>query len=325
MKSSISLALLMQLAALLLGCGGGGGRNGSSNGGGTGAVAPSIATQPADQRVVVGTVATFSVMANGTAPLSYQWQKGQTPISGATASSYTTPAVALSDDGATFQVVVSNSAGVMTSSAAKLTVAAGTTQARGIDVTTSKNDLNRSGQNLSESTLTLSNVAPASFGLLRLLPVDGKVDAQPLYLSQLSAAGGSFNIVFVATEHDSVYAFDSDSGAILWRASVAAGQRRICRATCAAAARVIPEIGITSTPVIDRSAGPNGTIYVVAMSIDKSEPSSTPLPFDVDRCGTAERSADADEHARLQSGRSEIGITSRLSSTHCRSAATMPR
>jgi hypothetical protein len=263
MKSSISLALLMQFSALLLGCGGGGGGNA-----GTGAVAPTIATQPADQRVVVGTVATFSVMANGTAPLSYQWQKGQTPISGATASSYTTQAVALTDDGSTFQVVVSNSAGSVTSSSAKLTVAAGTTLARGIDVTTYKNDLNRSGQNLSESTLTLTNVAPATFGLLRLLPVDGKVDAQPLYLSRLSAAGSAFNTVFVATEHGSVYAFDSDSGAILWRVSLLrTGESPSDTRGCS---QVTPEIGVTSTPVIDRAAGSNGTIYVVAMSIDGS-------------------------------------------------------
>jgi hypothetical protein len=264
MKSSISLALLMQFSALLLGCGGGGGGGNA----GTGAVAPTIATQPADQRVVVGTVATFSVMANGTAPLSYQWQKGQTPISGATASSYTTQAVALTDDGSTFQVVVSNSAGSVTSSSAKLTVAAGTTLARGIDVTTYKNDLNRSGQNLSESTLTLTNVAPATFGLLRLLPVDGKVDAQPLYLSRLSAAGSAFNTVFVATEHGSVYAFDSDSGAILWRVSLLrTGESPSDTRGCS---QVTPEIGVTSTPVIDRAAGSNGTIYVVAMSIDGS-------------------------------------------------------
>ena len=270
MKSSISLGLLMQVCALLLGCGGGGGGSGTagSSGGGTGAVAPTIATHPADQRVVSGTVATFSVMANGTAPLSYQWQKGQTPISGATASSYTTPAVALTDDGATFQVVVSNSAGSVTSSSAKLTVAAGTTLSRGIDVTTYKNDLNRSGQNLAESTLTLTNVAPATFGLLRLLPVDGKVDAQPLYLSKLSAAGSAFNTVFVATEHGSVYAFDSDSGAVLWHVSLlASGESPSDTRGCN---QVTPEIGITSTPVIDRTAGPNGTMYVVAMSVDKA-------------------------------------------------------
>ena len=218
--------------------------------------------------MVVGQTATFTVTASGTAPLSYQWQKGGTSISGATAASYTTPATTLTDDTATFQVVVSNSAGSVTSNSAKLTVAAGTTQSRGIDVTTYKNDLNRTGQNPSETALTLTNVASATFGLLRLLPVDGKVDAQPLYLSKLGIAGGFFNTVFVATEHGSVYAFDSDSGAVLWHVSLlGAGESPSDTRGCS---QVTPEIGITSTPVIDRNAGPHGTIYVVAMSIDGS-------------------------------------------------------
>jgi hypothetical protein len=260
MKWRISLLLVQ--ASLLLGCGGGGA------GGGNGAVAPLIMTQPTDQRVVVGQPATFTVSASGTAPLSYQWQKGTTPIMGATASSYTTPATTLTDDTATFQVVVANSVGSVTSNSATLTVAAGTTMARGVDVTTYKNDLSRSGQNLAESTLTLTNVAAATFGLLRLLPVDGRVDAQPLYLSALSAAGHTFNTVFVATEHDSVYAFDSDSGAILWHASLlGTGEMPSDNRGCI---QVSPEIGITSTPVIDRTAGAHGTIYVVAMSIDGS-------------------------------------------------------
>ena len=262
MHWKISLALAAQLL-LLTGCGGGGGGSGAG-----GAAAPAITAQPVNQRVVIGSVATFTVTATGTAPLSYQWQKGATPISGATASSYTTPATTLADDGSIFQVVVSNSAGSVTSSSATLTVAAGTAMARGVDVTTYKNDLNRSGQNLAESTLTLTNVASSTFGLLRLLPVDGRVDAQPLYLSALSAAGGSFNTVFVATEHDSVYAFDSDSGAILWQVSLlGSGETPSDARGCN---QVVPEIGITSTPVIDRTAGAHGTIYVVAMSIDSS-------------------------------------------------------
>ncbi len=256
MKSRIWLALAAQLS--LAGCGGGNG--------GAAAVAPTITAQPADQRVVTGATATFTVSANGTAPLSYQWQKGTTAISGATASSYTTPATTLADEGATFQVVVSNSAGSVTSSSATLTVAPIAPMPQGIDVTTYKNDLNRSGQNLSESSLTPANVASATFGLLRLLPVDGKVDAQPLYLSKLAVGSNFFNAVFVATEHGSVYAFDSDSGAILWRVSLLGkGETTSDARGCG---QVIPEIGITSTPVIDRSAGPNGTIYVVAMSID---------------------------------------------------------
>ena len=259
MKSRIWLVLAAQMF-LLPGCGGGGGSGGAT------AAAPAITAQPTDQRVIIGSMATFTVSANGAAPLTYQWRKGTASIAGATASSYTTPATALSDDGATFQVIVSNSVGSVTSNSAKLTVAAGTTMGRGVDVTTYKNDLNRSGQNLSESALTPTSVAAASFGLLRLLPVDGRVDAQPLYLSALSAAGHTFNTVFVATEHDSVYAIDSDSGAVLWHVSLlGAGEMPSDNRGCN---QVTPEIGITSTPVIDRTAGAHGTIYVVAMSID---------------------------------------------------------
>ncbi|HEY2781906.1 MAG TPA: hypothetical protein VGI90_14080 [Steroidobacteraceae bacterium] len=262
MKSRIAAALIMQLF-LLAGCGGGGG-----GGGGAGATAPAITAQPTDQRVIVGQAATFTVTASGTAPLAYQWQKGTTSIAGATGASYTTPPAALSDDGATFQAVVSNSAGSVTSNSAKLTIAAGTTLTLGIDVTTYKNDLSRSGQNLSETALTLNNVASSTFGLLRRLPVDGKVDAQPLYLSKLAVGTAFFNAVFVATEHGSVYAFDSDSGAVIWHVSLLpAGESSSDARGCN---QVVPEIGITSTPVIDRSAGPNGTIYVVVMSIDGS-------------------------------------------------------
>ena len=261
MKWRISFALVAQLS-LLAACGGGGG------GASPAAVAPAITAQPTDQRVVVGQTATFSVTANGTAPLNSQWQKGTTPIAGATASSYTTPATSQPDNGSTFQVVISNSVSSVTSSSAMLTVAAGTTMTGGVDVTTYKYDLNRSGQNLAESALTLTNVASSTFGLLRSLPVDGRVDAQPLYLSALSAAGRTFNTVFVATEHDSVYAFDSDSGAILWHVSLlGTGEKTSDTRGCS---QVSPEIGITSTPVIDRSAGAHGTMYVVAMSIDSS-------------------------------------------------------
>jgi hypothetical protein len=260
MNSRISPAFALLLPLFLIACGGGSGSGGSA------ALAPSITAQPANQTVVIGLAATFTVTASGTAPLTYQWQKGGAPISGATAASYTTPATAKTDDGSTFVVVVSNGSGSATSGSAKLTVVSGTAMPRGTDVTTYKNDQSRSGQNLTELTLNLTNVAPASFGLLRTLPVDGRVDAQPLYLSQLSLAGGSFNTVFVATEHDSVYAFDSDSGAVLWHVSLLGttetpSDNRGCN-------QVTPEIGVTSTPVIDRTAGAHGTIYVVAMSID---------------------------------------------------------
>ena len=85
-------------------------------------VAPSITAQPASQTINAGQTATFSVTATGTPPLSYQWQKNGAAIAGATSSSYTTPAETASDNGAQFSVVVSNSAGTVTSNAAILTV-----------------------------------------------------------------------------------------------------------------------------------------------------------------------------------------------------------
>jgi hypothetical protein len=88
------------------------------------AVAPTITTQPTSQTVTAGQTATFTVSATGTAPLSYQWRKNGTAISGATSSSYTTPATTSSDNGAQFTVVVSNSAGSITSNPATLTVSA---------------------------------------------------------------------------------------------------------------------------------------------------------------------------------------------------------
>ena len=87
-------------------------------------VAPAITAQPAAQTVTAGQTATFSVTATGTAPLGYQWKKGGTHISGATSSTYTTEATAMGDSGAVFTVVVSNSAGNVTSSGAVLTVSA---------------------------------------------------------------------------------------------------------------------------------------------------------------------------------------------------------
>ena len=85
-------------------------------------VAPSITSQPGNQTILAGQSATFSVIANGTSPLSYQWRQNGSAIGGATSSSYTTPAETTANSGATFSVVVSNSAGSVTSNNATLTV-----------------------------------------------------------------------------------------------------------------------------------------------------------------------------------------------------------
>jgi hypothetical protein len=252
------LPVVLGLAA----CGGGGGMSEAPAG------APSITAQPAPQAVLVGQTATFTVTATGTAPLAYQWQRNGAAISGATTSSYTTPSAALTDNGAVFVVVVSNAAGATTSSSAVLSVTVTAPAAVATDVVTSKNDQARTGQNLTESILTPANVNATTFGLLRVLAVDGKVDAQPLYLSKLTLGASTHNVVFIATEHDSVYAMDADTGATLWHVSILLpGEVPSDTRNCG---QVSPEIGITATPVIDRAAAPHGVIYIVGMSKDTS-------------------------------------------------------
>jgi outer membrane protein assembly factor BamB len=133
------------------------------------------------------------------------------------------------------------------------------------DVVTYHNDIQRTGQNLQEKILTTSNVRSSKFGKLFTFPVDGVIDAEPLYLARVPIAGkGIHNVVYAVTENDSVYAVDGDNGTLLWRVSLLGkGESPSDDHSCP---QITPQIGITATPVIDRSSGPHGTIYVVAMS-----------------------------------------------------------
>ena len=136
------------------------------------------------------------------------------------------------------------------------------------DVVTYHNDIARTGRNLDETILNLSNVKSSTFGLLFTMPVDGIIDAEPLYLSSVSIPNqGTHNVIYAVTENDSVYAFDADSGTQLWQVSLL--KKNETPSDDHGCGQISPQIGITSTPVIDRSSGPNGTIYVVAMSVDK--------------------------------------------------------
>jgi outer membrane protein assembly factor BamB len=133
------------------------------------------------------------------------------------------------------------------------------------DILTYKYDLSRSGSNVTESVLTPGNVNSKSFGLLRFLPADGKVDAQPLYLSALSVNGASHNVVYVATENDTVYAYDADTGTALWQVSLLASGEQAADDVYGCS-QVTPTIGVTATPVIDPGAGAHGTMFIVSMS-----------------------------------------------------------
>ena len=139
-----------------------------------------------------------------------------------------------------------------------------------VQVTTEHNDNLRTGQNIYETILTPANVATANFQRLFAQSVDGAVYAQPLYVPNVNIPGkGVHNVVYVATEHDGVYAFDADSNtgsnsAPLWQKSFinpSNGITTISDSDINCFGAVVPEVGITSTPVIDLTTN---TIYILA-------------------------------------------------------------
>jgi hypothetical protein len=227
--------------------------------------APAITQQPTNATVTAGQSATFTVTATGTAPLTYQWFMNGTAV-GTNSHTYTISQTTVGETGAQIHVTVTNTAGNATSQTVTLTVIA--VQTSTVKVLTYHNDVARTGQNLSETILTTANVTSTNFGLVGNLSVDAGVDAEPLYVSNLNVVGGVHDVIYVVTENDSVYAFDADTFAQLWHVSVlganeTASDNRGC-------GQVSPIIGITSTPVIDLSAGTHGEIFLVAMSLDNA-------------------------------------------------------
>ncbi len=137
------------------------------------------------------------------------------------------------------------------------------------NVLTWHNDNSRTGQNLKETTLTLANVNSTAFGKKFTLSVDGEIFAQPLYVANVSIAGqGTHNVVYVATENDTVYAFDAGGSSTtpLWQNALASGTG-VTAVPCGntGSCEISPVIGISGTPVID---GTTKTLYVVTFTLE---------------------------------------------------------
>lgn len=142
--------------------------------------------------------------------------------------------------------------------------------AGGADVLTAHNDAARTGWNPHETKLTVANVNARSFGKLFDIRVDGQIFAQPLVASGVALPGiGRRNLLFVATEHDSVYALDADSGRLYWKHTFGGccGVSAVPASMLYGCNQVAPLVGISATPVIDRRTG---TLYVVAKNVERN-------------------------------------------------------
>jgi hypothetical protein len=237
------------------------------------ASAPIFILQPtptASQAYVNGQ-AVFTASVNGAPPIAVQWLFNGAILPGQTAATLILPDVQTNEAG-TYVLTASNAFGTNVSLDATLTVLPEPTNEILVNVPTYHYDNMRSGANTNEIRLTPNNVNAGIFGKLFTQTVDGAVYAQPLYVAGLSIPGkGTHNVVFVATQHGSVYAFDADSdqgtnATPLWSDSFinpASGVTPITPADVNNCANIPDEECIDATPAIDLNAG---VIYVEALT-----------------------------------------------------------
>jgi hypothetical protein len=218
--------------------------------------APALAVSPSSATLNFGQTQQFT--ANKAVTWAVDGVAGGDATAGTITSAglYTAPGTA-----GTHTVTATNSADPSETADAAVTVQAASAAA---GVFTYKYNNARTGANLQEKTLTLTNVKSSTFGKKFSFTVDGNVYSQPLYVPNLTINGVTRNVLFVATAHDSVYAFDADGKTLtaLWKKSFinsAAGVTTI--PTGDVGSTIVPEIGIISTPVIDPATQ---TMYVVA-------------------------------------------------------------
>lgn len=244
------------------------------------AAAPSdfvaLALSPASTTITVGSIATVSVTATatdgytGTIHVSAQSLPAGVTLLPATADltpgearTFTVVATGKATPGnatLTFQGQVNSVSGT-----ANLALTIVSPSNTGLDVPTWHYDAGRTGLDAKETYLTPAKVNKSTFLKYGVAPTDGPVDAQLLYLSNLTVSGQTHNVVFAATENDSVYAWDITTGP-LWQVS-ALGTNETA-ADNQGCSELGSQVGITATPVIDRYYGPDGAIFFVAKTKD---------------------------------------------------------
>ncbi|HUD46868.1 MAG TPA: LamG-like jellyroll fold domain-containing protein [Candidatus Baltobacteraceae bacterium] len=233
----------------------------------TPASAPTFATEPTPAALTnyVGGFAAFSAIVAGSPPITLQWQFEGTNIPGATGSQLVLGNLSASDAGS-YTLTASNPYGTNVSTAAALTVLPA---APLVPVLTYHYDNSRSAANTNESVLIPSIVNTNNFGLLWSYAVDGYVYTQALYVPNVNIPGlGLHNVIYIGTENDSVYALDADSntganGGVLWHTTLGvtplSNNGEFGNRYGPTYGDIVPEVGITGTPVIDLVTG---TIYV---------------------------------------------------------------
>jgi hypothetical protein len=270
-KNGVSLLLLVGYTVVTTGCGGG-----SSGGGGNPPPPPPVATLEVvvvspqnsvitDSAVIQAFTATGHYSDGTTQDLTATatWTSTNTGAATVDGSGHATSVALPGGQNGGFSSIKAVSGGI--TGVSILSVTNHTSNASGFTgVFMQHNDIGRTGQNLNETALTVAAVQGASFGKKFSQAVDGFIYAQPLYVPQVAISGkGTHNVVYVATENDSVYAFDADSSmAALWQVTLldtahgaGATATPTNTSTDNACTDVIPTIGVTSTPVIDPSTG----------------------------------------------------------------------
>jgi hypothetical protein len=282
MKSRYRRFALSLVAAILCSCGGGGGGGGQLSR----VSSFSIAASPTSLALVPGTSQTGTVTVSPGAGFSgsvnvtiSNMPAGVTiapnPIQFSISSSPVSQPITIS---AAFDVQLQNTALVLTGSSGGVTASGNLhLQVQPFSVTSWHYDNLRTGVNANETILNLVNVNPNTFGKLFDLPADGAVTGQALYLPNVGIPGkGTHNVVYAATMHDSVYAFDADSNASanaspLWQVSLLPAGATPVPMTVQSCSNVTgwSEAGISATPVIDSATG---TLYVVAKTYENGSP-----------------------------------------------------